>query len=610
MLTTLPLVLPVLASGFLPWQGSRATITDMASAVPGAYRVSAIEHAIEDRVDPEAQPPVLVSGWPKPITTSYNFATARGLCFEDLDGDGKKEIVCAYCNADNSTGTVYVWRHDGTVQKGWPQTTIGMAQYVPTVADLDGDGRFEIVQTTRGLTSGGRLYVFRDDGTAMPGWPKNLNNNIVSQAATCADLDGDGKLEIIALERAYPIGKVHVFRHDGSAFPGAWPVALDHVPATSAAVADVDADGKLEIVVASYNSLYCIQSDGTIETGWPYAMATKHAANFSYQSPAIADLRGDSKLEIVVCTHKTGSGCYMFDASGNLLGGWPQSFGGTWSYCAPTIADIDGDGKLDVLAGRDTQISNAAAIWAWDASGTVKTGFPVVKTGGGQAPLTVADIDGDGSVEFFVDSSAMNNNQGYLDCYDKAGKSVAGFPLRTPGFTYLNGATIGDVDGDGDLEIGVLVRDRNTTTNVGTDTIYLYELPGPTTTPQVLWKGYLGANERHGRAGDTDHFVTSGTATPGGELRIGFEGPATSVGIAFLGTAPTVVPIAPYGVLRLDLTGGISVLAAAVLTTGRAELRLPIPSNPTLKGIDLWLQGANVASGSLRLEELRAFRIR
>ena len=91
---------------------------------------------------------------------------------------------------------------------------------------------------------------------------------------------------------------------------------------------------------------------------------------------------------------------------------------------------------------------------------------------------------------------------------------------------------------------------------------------------------------------------------------MGFEGPATSVGIAFLGTAPAVVPIAPYGVLRLDLTGGISVLAAAVLTTGRAELRLPIPSNPTLKGIDLWLQGANVASGSLRLDELRAFRIR
>ncbi len=593
----------------LPQTNRANTMTDVAAVIPGAsFGVTAM--TAYDGASPAAQAPVLVAGWPKQITTSFNFATTRGLCFEDLDGDGKKEIIRSYCNSDNSTGSVYVWRHDGSVQTGWPRQTIGMAQYVPTVADLDGDGRFEIIITTRGLTSGGRLYAFRDDGSSLPGWPKNLNGNNVSQAATAADLDGDGKLEVIALERAYPLGKVHVFRFDGSAYPGAWPVTLDHVPATSASVADIDADGKLEIVVASYNSLYCIADDGTIEAGWPYAMKTKHNANFSYQSPAIADISGNGKLEIVVCTHQAGSGCYVFDASGAVLSGWPQSFGGTWSYCAPSIVDIDGDGKLDVLAGRDTQISNNPAVWAWDAAGATKTGFPITKTGGAQGPLSVADIDGDGSYEFFVDSSYMNSNQGFLDCYDKSGKSVVGFPLRTPGFTYMNGATIGDVDGDGDLEIGVIVRDRNTTTNVGTDTIYLYELPGPTTPPGGAGEGYLAANERRGTAGETDRFVTSGTATTMGELRLAFRGGAPSIGVAFVGVAPAVVPVPTFGVLRLDPAGGIFVLASAVLTTGRSEVKLPIPNDPTLRGVNLWLQGANIESNKLRLDELRAFRIR
>lgn len=584
-------------------------MSDAAAPVPGESIVTQVPERGPVST-PNALTPTPLPGWPKSVTTSFNFATTRGLCFADLDGDGKQEIIRGYCNRDNSSGTIYVWRHDGTVQPGWPQTTIGMAQYVPTVADLDGDGRSEIVVTTRGFTRGGRLYVFSDDGKVLPGWPKSLSNNNVSQTATCADLDGDGKLEIIALERSYPTGRVHVFRADGSAFPGSWPVSLDHVPATGSTVADVDLDGKPEIVVGSYNSLYCFQADGSLEAGWPYAMFTKHAANFSYQSPAVADLRGDGKLEIVVCTHKAGSGAYMFDAAGKLLSGWPQSFGGTWSYCPPTLVDINGDGKLDIVAGRDSQIRSKAAFYAWQADGTSIPGFPVAKFGGAQAPLTVADIDGNGSFELFTDSSYMNANQGFLHCYDDKGQPVAGFPLRTPGFTYMNGATLGDVDGDGDLEMGVIVRNRSQTSGTGTDVIYLYELPGPTVAPEVLWKGYKDSNARRGEAGVSDRFVTSGNAAPGGVLNFAYRGEKLSAGIALLGIAPTVAPIPGVGVLRLDLAQGIFVLDSRVLLTGRATASLPIPNNPALRGANLWFQGLNLTASALRLDELRAFRIR
>ncbi len=462
-----------------------ASLTPASAAVSGQIQVTSLPGTNSEGLDTQDTIPQM-PGWPVTTGRHPNFVPTRGVVFADLDGDGKQEIL-----APSTQGFLYAWHLDGTAVAGFPVSTIGFPQYPPSVADLDGDGHPEIVQTTRGLTSGGRLYVFDRNGNILPGWPKSLNNNNVEYSAALADLDNDGKLEIIVGERAYPIGRLHVFEMDGTEWGGNWPVTLDHVPAQSAAVADVDGDGNKEVFYASYNSMYLIKRDGTMMPGWPKQIPN---ANFSYQCAALADVDHDGKLEIAVGAHQTAAGCYVFRYDGTIMPGWPQ-YTQTWTYGAPTVTDLENDGNLEILDGQAGYVTGPSnAFWVWNSTGQVRAGFPyVVDHGGGsEGPFTVADVDGDGVQEVFADHNEMVSNQGYLFGMSASGQDLPGFPLRTNGFTYMNGATIGDVDGDGHDELGVIAYNDTTVT------IYLYTLPWLYKTSGLEWPTYHARNVHDG----------------------------------------------------------------------------------------------------------------
>lgn len=425
-------------------------------------------------------------GWPQAMGSSANFSPTRGLVFDDLDADGALEII-----ASSTDGNLYAWHHDGSAVKGFPIDLIAMPQYAPSLADLDNDGDLEIVQTTRGLTDGGRLYAFDHEGNDLPGFPMNINGNNLTGSATLHDLDGDGDREIICAERDYPIGRIHIFDHDGTEWGGNWPYEMDHVPTCTAGVADVDNDGAVEIFTMSYDSMYLLEADGTVAPGWPQQISN---ANFSYQSPAFGDLDSDGDLEIALAAHQSAAGCYVYHHDGSLMTGWPQLVG-TWTYCPPTITDLEGDGALEVICGRAGFVSSASDMfWAWDAGGNDKPGFPIVNPdgGGAEGPLTVADINGDGAVEIFADHNKTIDGLGFLFGVDSQGNDLPGFPLRPNGFTYLNSAMIADVDGDGDHELGVLSSHDN-----GVD-VNLYDLPGQFAATSRDWPTYHKRNSRGG----------------------------------------------------------------------------------------------------------------
>ena len=592
-----------LSSGLLASQVLSIRARDASSGLPGSILVRKLQGGPRTGGSPLAGP-VLMKGWPKTIQASGSFAPQRGLLFADLDQDGRMEVIRSSTN-----GIVYIWRCDGSAFPGWPKTVTGMGQIVPTAADLDGDGKREILVPTRGWTSGGMLYVFRSDGSNFPGWPKSLGGNNVSGGVTAADLDGDGRLEVIAQERAWPTGYVHVFRYNGTKFPGAWPFKLDHVPTGTPAVGDVDRDGKPEIVCLSYNSLFVLDASGKVKPGFPYDVSKKHRANFSYQSPALGDLTGDGKLEIAVCCHKSGSGCYVFRSDGKLLPGWPNSFGGKWSYCPPTLADLDGDGKLDVVAGRRIDMATGSVLYAWKATGGLLPGFPTINRGCAESPLTVADIDGDGVMEIFHDSNLMDTatGKGWLHCVDAKGKTEPGFPLRTPGFTYMNGATLGDVDGDGVLEMGVVSYSKSGVS------VALYKLPGPKIPGRVSWKTYHEGNARRGLTGESDRFSLVGTAVPGGTLRMEFHGKTADRVFALAGLDVGLSPLGSLGVLRLSTKRPVFLFKAFLVgSSGRVYQTVAIPNNPALTGGFLAFQGLDLtpATGAVRLLQMVPLRIR
>ncbi|MFO7675677.1 MAG: T9SS type A sorting domain-containing protein [bacterium] len=441
-------------------------VTGPEAEVPGLSEIRATGRAAPECARPDL--PVM-PGWPKTVTSNPQFGPSRGVALADFDGDGRPEVIMP------ATGNqLHVWRYDGSYHPGWPRSLPGMGQYAASVADIDLDGEFEIAVSTRGMTSGGAVCVFTEGGEAKPGWPfTGLVGGNFSDSPTLVDLDGDDTLEVVVGERDYPIGHLHVLTHRGTPYPGAWPCSLDHVPAMGAAVGDIDLDGGPEIVYGSYNSLYVFRADGTLKPGWP--QTNPNGGYFSYQSPALADVDGDDTLEIIVAEHRDGSGTYVFRHDGTLLPGWPYRFA-RWSYCPPTACDLYRDGNIEVLCGQSGVMGGAAAVlFGFDAGGSLLGGFPVVQPNGDAAEgnITVVDLDDDGDMEVIFASNLMSEGKGFMFAVHHDGTPVSGWPLRPGGFTYLNGATVADVDGDDSLDI-VVVADASGTTEV---TVYEAGVP-------------------------------------------------------------------------------------------------------------------------------------
>jgi hypothetical protein len=392
----------------------------------------------------------LMPGWPKSVANAL-YAPSRGVALADLDGDNRLEVIMP-----TGGGRVYVWRHDGSDYPGWPVSLVtDSCQYAAAVADVDLDGELDIAVGTRSFTGGdGPVYLFTRDGNVSAGWPFRGGGGYFNESPTLVDIDGDDTLEVIACERRGVLGYLWAVRHDGRVQPGSWPQVLDHVPATGAAAADLDGDGAVEIVQCSYNSMYVFSADGTLRAGWP--VTTPNGRNWSYQSPALADIDGDDTLEIVTAMHKEGGGAYVLRHDGTIQAGWPQTYP-NWTYCPPTVADLGGDGELRVLCGVSAGVSGYSnVLYAHDRDGGYLPGFPYSsQTGSNEPNLTVADLDGDGDMEVLLSSNRITSadSLGYLYALHHDGSEVTGFPLRPWGFTYLNGANVADMNGDGLLDI-------------------------------------------------------------------------------------------------------------------------------------------------------------
>lgn len=424
-------------------------------------------------------------GWPQSTWCSSGYCPNKGAVFADLDEDGNLEIIAASTNRK-----VYVWDYLGNLRPGWPQTLVGMPQPGMAVGDVDGDGLLDIaVGTSQGP---GRIYVFDRDGNTLPGWPVSLDDHEISQPPTLSDLDKDGKLEIIVGERVYPIGFLHVFRYDGTEFPGNWPFQLDRVPATGAAVGDIDNDGEKEIVCCSYWSVYALESDGTVMPGWPY---TGHEVHFSYNAPALADFQEDGYQEVVCSSHGDNSCFFVLDYRGNLLPGWPRPTPDEWTYCPPSVGDVDQDGDLEIAVGNAGFFAPEYVLHLFDIYGNYLPGFPLLLLSGAEGPICIADIEGDSTMELIFDSNMTLDDLGYLRGAYSNGDSLPAWPLRTFGATYMNGSTVGDVNDDGILEVSSVscVPYDGPTVEVN-----LWSLPKSYGKTSIEWGTYHFDNERTG----------------------------------------------------------------------------------------------------------------
>jgi hypothetical protein len=139
-------------------------------------------------------------------------------------------------------------------------------------------------------------------------------------------------------------------------------------------------------------------------------------------------------------------------------------------------------------------------LFAWRPDGSQHPGFPIVKSGGLEGVITVADIDDDQEPEIIFPSNMIDSmGNGFIHAYELDGTGeVAGFPLRMYGWTFLNGATVGDIDGNGMMDMVVLTYTENPGSERDSALLYVYELNTPINNDRVWWPTYKGNNLRNG----------------------------------------------------------------------------------------------------------------
>jgi FG-GAP-like repeat len=173
----------------------------------------------------------------------------------------------------------------------------------PAVADLDGDGTKEVIGSAYSI-------VVLDGATGELKWrlksghdrsePNASNVGRTWPGVVVADVDEDKELEIVT---AHGGGYVSVYTHEGY-FECDWPQRTSSNELRSLAVADLDGDGDMEIIVGSargsnYNNIYVYEHNGDLRPGWPQLASGCCAYGIYNDNLTVGNIDGDGMVEIV-----------------------------------------------------------------------------------------------------------------------------------------------------------------------------------------------------------------------------------------------------------------------------------------------------------------------
>lgn len=299
----------------------------------------------------------------------------------------------------------------------------------------------------------------RRDPSLMDGMPLKVGTSLEA-SPKLADVDGDGVDDIVTVNSD---GEIAVRGGDGQMKPG-WPQMFPRVRELDPQFDD--------------NHLGA--------PAWAAEMVGDDVRHTSLSAPAIGDLDGDGVIEVVASSLK--GQIVVFHADGTVADGWPYVLNRelVWGlsnsdnvydygfFGAPTLADLDGDGDLEIIAG-----AMDARVYVFHHDGTFLDGWPLelrheydffgeLVSNGARiiSSPAVGDIDGDGQLEIAIGTNQKQGGTyglGYVLSHD--GQVEPGWPISAFG-AYTNALpfvgegipgspAICDVDGDGTMEVAM-----------------------------------------------------------------------------------------------------------------------------------------------------------
>ena len=314
--------------------------------------------------------------------TSKKDYNSSALAVADLDGDGQMEIIASY----DSLG-IYIWRQDGTAFTTNPFWRAGDANLAsaPVVCDLNGDGKKELVFSQHDVAISHVYAISLEGDKTVAGWngsqtiPYTDNGASLDHTLSVGDIDNDGHLEVVILGR----GVVKAWKHTGDSIfsrsiDGLLPQIAYAANINTPILADVDGDAIPDIVFCCNNKfIYALHNDGSDILGFPIVSADE---NF-LDTPCVADIDNDGRNEIIAGSEKD---LYVWKTEGiptaiewGVKRGNPQNTGEYFpTVCKPMLVNAnetwDGEspcgnvvlqsGRLVIPNGQTMTLNNTSSV--------------------------------------------------------------------------------------------------------------------------------------------------------------------------------------------------------------------------------------------------------
>jgi hypothetical protein len=373
----------------------------------------------------------------------------------DVDGDGDLDVV-----AGNDGQASRLYLNNGTVNPfsgviGTDITTDAHNTYAIALGDLDGDGDLDVVAGNSGQTN--RLYL--NNGTASP-FSGVAGTDITpdahyTYAIALGDLDGDGDLDIVAGNVS---GQNRLYLNNGTANPFSGvtgsDITTDAQLTKAIALGDVDGDGDLDIVAGNYNQANRLYLNNGTANPFNGVTGTDITADASQISAlALGDVDGDGDLDVVTVNEGQANRLYLNNGTATPFSGAAgmNITGDAPATRAIALVDIDGDGDLDVVTGNNGQANRLYLNNGNSDPFSGVTGTDITADADRTWCIALGDMDGDGDLDVVVGDLGPGRlylNNGTANPFS----GVTGTVITTD-LNWNRTIALGDVDGDGHLDV-------------------------------------------------------------------------------------------------------------------------------------------------------------
>ncbi len=312
------------------------------------------------------------------------------------------------------------------------------------LADLDGDGYLDLIQAN-GEEVAQPVVIYFNDGHGGFTRSQQVFPSIQLMDIAVGDIDGDGHLDLITC--GLGVGTT-VWKNDGAGHFTVFQTIPNPPTARAVKLADLDDDGDLDLLIAADSTLV-FWNDGQghfVDSG-------QVLGNRMSRSLAVGDVDGDGSIDFVQGNAifqnlPTDNRVFLNDGAGHFHDSG-QSIGNGDTFDV-RLADINGDGKLDLWVGNS---DSADELYLNDGLSGFTQRIVLGNSSNGTKGLAVGDINNDG----YPDLIAGDWSGGVRIYANITGQTVTPYG-NALGPDSTNAVALGDVRGDGDLDIVAAVK--------------------------------------------------------------------------------------------------------------------------------------------------------